>query len=38
MNWKKHFFTESGELTELHKNLHSLVKIALAGFVLYKLL
>lgn len=36
-NLKKYFFTEKGELTDLHKNLHSLVYIALAGFIAYKL-
>ena len=33
----KYFFTESGELTELHKNLHSLVKIGLALFIVNRL-
>jgi hypothetical protein len=34
---KKYFFTETGELTDLHKNLHSLIKIGLAVFIAYKL-
>ena len=33
----RYFFTETGELTELHKNLHSLVLIGLVGFIAYKL-
>lgn len=34
---KQLFFTETGELTELHKNLHSLVVIALAAFIAFKM-
>ena len=30
------FFTETGELTPLHKNLHSLVKIALLLYIAFK--
>ena len=34
---KSYFVTPTGELTDLHKNLHSLVQIGLIAFVVYKL-
>ena len=34
---KKYFSTETGELTDLHKNLHSILKMVLAGLIAYKL-